>query len=270
MDKFRKRLFEILEPPEQWDLASRVFDMALLLLISLNVLAIIIESMGGIPSGVLRLLRVFQVVSVGIFSIEYLLRLWTCTLSPKFARPISGRMRFVLSPMAIVDLLAILPFYLPMLIRADLRFLRAVRLLRLSRLVKMGRYSRSLRMIGRVLRDKKVDLLTTGFVGFILLIIASSAMYYAENDVQAEFSSIPAAMWWGVITLTTVGYGDVFPVTVMGKIIASSMAFLGIGMLALPTAILGSAFVEELRREKEGETICPHCGKNINDKEPVP
>src|SRR5262249_42092093 len=150
----------------------------------------------------------FEVFSVIVFTIEYITRLWVCTLNPKYASPVWGRLRYIFSFMGLVDLLAILPFYIPMVIRMDLRFLRALRLFRLFRVFKVERYWKSLHLLSKVLKEKRAELLMTLFAIFISLIIASSLMYYVENEAQPKvFSSIPAAMWWGVTTLTTVGYG---------------------------------------------------------------
>jgi len=202
-----------------------------------------------------------------LFSAEYLLRLWSCTVNPAHAAPLRGRFRFALTPLLLIDLLAILPFYFSLLaplLALDLRFLRAVRLFRLFRLAKLARYSLALRTFGRVLSSKKEELLSTLFILFLLLFLASSLMYFAENKAQPEkFSSIPTALWWGVATLTTVGYGDVVPVTALGRFLASMIAILGIGMFALPTGILGAAFVEEMQTRSSPPKLCPHCGKQL-------
>jgi len=150
-----------------------------------------------------------------------------------------------------IDLFAILPFYLPMIIPLDLRFIRAVRLFRLFRLFKLGRYSKALLLLKKVLKEKKEELILIIFVVILLLIIFSSLMYFIEKEAQPEaFSSIPEAMWWGIITLTTVGYGDVYPITPLGKIIGALIAFLGIGIFALPAGILASGLVEIVRRKE--------------------
>ena len=169
--------------------------------------------------------------------------------------------------MLVVDLLAFLPFYLPLVMPADLRLLRALRLIRILRLVKLGRYSHALQTIARVVAHRKEELATAAFVVFIFLLLASAGFYYAEHDAQPEaVPSIPAALWWGVVTLSTVGYGDIVPVTDAGKVLGAFVALLGIGMFALPTGILGAAFVEELRRRRAGaaERKCPHCGGDIS------
>ena len=264
MSNFRRRVFEILEPPTEGDAASRAFDVFILALIFLNVLGIVVESLPTFPDSSRRLLRIFEIVSVAVFTIEYALRMWTCTLNARYRRPVIGRLRFAFSFMALIDLAAILPFYLPMLIAVDLRYLRALRLFRFARVVKMGRYSRSLRLIRGAIAASKADLINTAFAACVLLVIASSMMYYAEHNAQPDvFSSIPATMWWGVITLTTVGYGDALPVTPIGKLIACFAALMGIGLFALPTAILGSAFLEQARVARQEDFTCPHCGKTL-------
>src|SRR5688572_7999302 len=160
--------------------------------------------------------------------------------------------------MAIVDLLAVAPFYLAF-IHLDLRVLRA---LRLFRVLKLTRYSRSLQMLASVLRAKRGELAVTLFAIVLALLMASSLIYYVERDHQPDkFESIPAAMWWGVATLSTVGYGDVYPITALGKLIGALVALLGIGLFALPAGILGSGFIEEIQRSRT-KAICPHCGRS--------
>lgn len=264
--KVKKRIFEILEIASIGDLLSRIFDVFIMTLISLNVIAVILGTVERISSQYAFFLRTFEVFSVAVFTVEYFLRLWTCTSDNRFENPITGRIRFAVTPLALVDLMAILPFYLPMFIPFDLRFIRAVRLFRLFRLFKIGRYSQSLRTLGKVLKSKKEDLLITAFIVFILLVVASSLMYFVENKAQPEaFSSIPTAMWWGVITLTTVGYGDIYPVTMAGKVLGSIISILGIGIFALPTGILASGFAEEIQKRRAKRTTCPYCGKDIGE-----
>jgi voltage-gated potassium channel len=130
----------------------------------------------------------------------------------------------------------------------------------------LGRYSESLRTVTRVIRSKKEQLSVAVFVVAIMLVVASSAMYYLEHEAQPKtFSSIPAAMWWGVVTLTTAGYGDIYPVTTLGKVVGAMIALLGVGLFALPAGILASGFAEELRDRREEKQICPHCGRAIDE-----
>ena len=260
--KAKRRVHGILDLARVGDWASRAFDVFIITLILLNVAAFILQSVRAIDSRCPGLFYGFEVFSVVVFTVEYVLRVWSCTVSPKYVHPLKGRLRFMVTPMAIIDLLAFLPFYLPFL-GLDLRFIRVIRLFRLFRVAKLGRYSQAVKTFGRVLRAKKGELVIALVVLTIVLLFASSLMYYAERDAQPdEFSSIPASMWWAVCTLTTVGYGDAYPLTPLGKLAASIVAILGIGIFAMPAGILASGFVEEFESRKK-KTVCPHCGKEL-------
>lgn len=259
----RRRTWEIVEVAKTGDSLSRTFDIVILTLIFLNVLAVFVGSVESVERRWARALELFEAVSVAVFTVEYLARLWSCTVDERFSGSLRGRLRFARRPMTIVDLLAILPFFLPFL-GVDLRSLRALRLLRLVRVVKVARYYSSLRLLGNVFRSKKEELVLTTVVMGLLVVVSSSLVYYCENAAQPDlFSSIPATMWWAIATLTTVGYGDMYPVTVMGRLFAGVIAVLGIGMFALPTGILGAGFVEEIQRSKEPQEFCPHCGREL-------
>jgi voltage-gated potassium channel len=232
-------------------------------LIVANVIAIMLETVDWFFESYELYLWYFEFISVMIFTVEYGLRVWVSVEDPEFAGAVSGRLKYIGTHWAVIDLLAFLPFYLPFL-GLDLRFLRILRLLRIFRIIRVGRYSEAADILGVVVRKRKEEIAVTMLLFSILLVISSSLMYYAEHEAQPNvFSSIPESMWWGVITLTTIGYGDVVPITPMGKLIGGIIAILGIGMYALPTSILGAGFVEELRKRK-GKKKCPHCGKNID------
>lgn len=260
----KKRVFEIVEKAAPGDIQSKIFDISIMTLIVLNVIVVIFETVDSIYRKYPFPLRTFEIVSVIIFSAEYIVRLWSCTASGKYKHFIKGRIKYVLSPLALIDIFAILPFYLPMILPFDLRFIRAIRLFRLFRIFKMGRYSKALRTLTEVIRNKKEELFISVFAVFVLLIISSSAMYFVENSKQPEaFSSIPAAMWWGVATLTTVGYGDVYPVTPIGKILGAIIALLGIGLFAMPAGILAAGFAEVIKRNETKSVVCTKCGEKI-------
>jgi len=230
LGKTKRRVYEILETAAPEDKPSRIFDVFIVVLIAINVLSVVLETVDALATRHISAFRIVEGISVVIFTLEYTLRLWTCTANERYVRPMTGRLRFALTPLAIVDLLAILPFYIPMLIPLDLRFLRAIRLVRIFRMFKVARYFESLRILGNVFRAKKEELVITAFIIGIILILTSSLMYYAENRAQPDvFSSIPQAMWWGISTLSTVGYGDVYPVTPVGKVLGGVVALLGIG-----------------------------------------
>jgi voltage-gated potassium channel len=258
----RTRCWQILEAAHGGDRPSRVFDVFLLTLIGLNVLAVVVGTVDEVQQRWSVELIWFERISVLVFSIEYVGRVWSAPTDPRYGEGLRGRLRFMITPMALVDLLAVLPFYLPML-GVDLRFVRSLRLMRFFRFVKLGRYLAALQLFLDVARAKREELVLAGGLLGLLLLLSASLIYFVENAVQPEaFSSIPAAMWWAVVTVTTVGYGDVYPVTGVGRLIGGMVAVLGIGFFALPTAILGSGFAEELERRRSPR-LCPHCGNRI-------
>jgi len=259
----RKRVHEVLGVSAEGDRLGRAFDIFIMTLILINVVAVVVETVEGLSPEAMALLHTFEVYSVIIFTVEYVLRVWTCTLDERFRHPVFGRVRFVFSALALVDLIAILPFYLPMLIPVDLRFLRALRLFRVFRLLKLGRYSAALRTLGAVVKSKKAHLAMVLFGMAILLVIGSSMMYFAEKDAQPQhFWSIPAALWWGVASITG-GAGVVAPVTALGKALGGIISLLRVGMFAVPSGILASGFVEQARKNRHEPATCPHCGKEL-------
>lgn len=261
--RVKRRTHEILEGVSPDDRSSRAVQLSIMVLIVLNLLALMTETMEPVHRRLRDVLVGFEAFSVAVFMIEYVLRIWSCTEVASYKDPIWGRLKFALTPLVLVDLMAIAPFYLPFL-GINLVFVRAFRLVRLTRILKLGRYSSALRSIGAVVRAKKEELGTVVFLMMILLIVASSLMYEVEHAVQPDkFSSIPATMWWGVMTLTTVGYGDVYPVTPLGQLLASAIAVLGIGLFALPTGVLGSGFLEQIQKKGQGKNKCPHCGGDL-------
>ena len=244
---------------ERW---TAVFNLGLALLIILNVLAMMFETMDSLYKEWRIFFIAFELFSVTLFLAEYLLRVWVADLTPRYQHPFSGRLRYMLSPLALVDLLAILPSLL-LLGSADFRFLRTIRLFRVIRLLHLPHCNQAMNSIWQAARSKKAEFIIAGLIMFVLLIICSSLVYFAENVAQPQaFSSIPASLWWGIMTLTTVGYGDVYPITVAGKIIASFFAALGIGFFALPSAILASALIEQSRNKSKK---CPHCGTELHE-----
>ncbi len=255
----KRRVYNIIE-------LSKTFTTIMLVLIGLNVIAIILESVKYFDLRFSTWFWLFEIFSVSVFTVEYLLRLWTVTEQPKYKDFIKGRIRFSLTPLALVDLFAVLPFYLPMFMPFDLRFLRAFRIFRIIRILKMGRYVDSLKVLADVIFEKRGQLIITALYGSLLLITSSCIMYYFENPLRPDvFSSIPASMWWGIVTLTTVGYGDIFPITPMGKLFGAVISLIGIGLFALPAGIIAAGLVERISEKKEDVVqVCPHCGKKIH------
>jgi len=223
--KVKRIVFRLIQPSDSKKDPNFIFDIFIIVLIILNVLAVIIASVPVLHEKYSSFFYRFELFSVIIFTVEYILRIWTCTEIEKY-NGIRGRIKWFFSPLALIDLLAILPFYLPF-IGVDLRFVRIFRLFRIFRLLKIARYTSALDLIRNVFKSRKEELFVTLVFAMLLLIVSSTLMYYAENEVQPnKFSSIPAAMWWAVITLTTVGYGDIYPITGFGKVMAGIIALL--------------------------------------------
>lgn len=249
--RWRARCASILDVPETGDTLSRAFDYFLIGLILANFVAVVLESVDSVHAAYGRELRLFEIASVLVFTAEYLLRVWSIVDNrwrAEYRHPVRGRLRFMASPMAIIDLLVVAPFWLSMFLSVDLRFLRAVRLLRV---LKLTRYSAAMNLLFDVMREKLRILGAAMFVVFILLIVAASATYLAEHAAQPQaFSNIPKAIWWAVITVTTVGYGDIVPVTPLGKVLGAGLSLLGVAMVAMPAGILASGFSEALHRRR--------------------
>ncbi|MCT4660568.1 MAG: ion transporter [Tissierellales bacterium] len=259
----KQRIFEIIYLGKENDKESTFFDRMIVTLILLNALAIFLSSFESINSEYDTELRYFEIISISIFSLEYLARVWTSDLRFKNVGKLKAMRLYIFSPMAIIDLAAILPFYLPMLIPLDLRFLRMLRLTRLIRIAKLNRYMTSMNLIGRILKREKELLIVTVSIIILLIFSASTLMYYVENPVQPEaFPNIAASFWWAIITITPIGYAPITPITLTGRIISGTLAVLGIGLVALPTGIISSGFMQEFR-EKNAAEYCPHCGKKI-------
>lgn len=261
----RKRVYDILDPGHADGVLSRTVNYVIYGLIFLSVIAIVLDSVASVYQQWATAFRYFEVLTVLVFSVEYLLRLWCCVESPKYAAPVRGRLRYLFSPLALIDLLSILPFYLPF-VTADMRFLRSIRFIRLFRLAKLGRYSTAFRVLGEVVHAKRAELIVSGSIVILLTVIFAIGMFYTEHEAQPEvFPDIPSAMYWAVATLTNMGHPD--PITTMGRCMAAAMFFLELGMLAIPTGVLGAGFVEEFRNRNRQPVSCPHCGKEIQPKD---
>jgi voltage-gated potassium channel len=247
----RARLAVILDVPHAGDRVSLWVDRILIGLILFNVIAVVLESVDTLHTRWAAAFYAIELFSVTIFTIEYLVRVWSIVDNqwrPEYQHAIWGRLRFIRSPMAVIDLLAVLPFWLSMFIPLDLRFLRLARLLRV---LKLTRYSAATNLLFEVLREEARVMGAAVFMLFLLLMLMASATYYAENGVQPDaFANIPQSMWWAVVTVTTVGYGDVVPITPLGKLFGAALGVVGVGMVALPAGILASGFSNALNRRQ--------------------
>ena len=268
-----KQVFSIIQPAEKGNLASKIFDVLIMVLIFVTIASIFIVTFDIPPKLELVLCKIEKWALI-VFTIEYLLRIWTADLLYPELGPWRARGKYVLSGMALVDLAAILPFYLPMVLPINLVGIRVVRLVRMLRLFKLKRYSEALNSICEVFKRKMREIMAALLFVLLLLIIASLLIYHAEHDAQPDkFTNAFSGLWWAVATLTTVGYGDIYPVTALGRFFGAVIAIMGIGMVAVPTGILSAGFVEVLEKKnqhgdkdeksEEPPTYCPHCGKKL-------
>ncbi len=228
---------------------SRAFDVGVVSIILLSTVNFVLATEASVREAAFGLIVAVEATTLGLFVIEYLLRVVLCTQHEGYRHPVTGRLRFMLRPMMLIDLMAIIAGVLPIF---GLEFGGWV-LVRLARLVKLARYSKSLSMMGRVLRDKREDL--TVAIGFIsvLMVVAATLMWAVEREAQPEhFGSVPESLWWAIITLTTIGYGDVYPITAAGKALAAGISLLGIGLVGVPTGILAAGFTAEAERRRQG------------------
>lgn len=262
-------LLEVTEHPETGAVKWDWVDVSLLVLILMSVVVVVLETVQPLYIQYKVFFVAFDIFTVAVFTLEYIVRIWACTADPRYQEPLRGRLRYATSFYGVIDVLAVLPFYATLLLPMallDLRFLRILRLMRFARVLKIGRYSEALDRLKDVFRAKKADL-GVAFIGvLVVLVLASSIMYHVENAAQPEtFSSIPAAMWWGVSALTTVGYGDIQPITPLGKVLGGCIQLLGIAFFALPAGILAAGYEEEARRRRAGSGVCHTCGQPLGE-----
>jgi voltage-gated potassium channel len=267
--KTKVKVHSLLHPQigdTKWD---KILNGFIIILILLNVLAVMLETVHAIHDEYEHFFKIFDLISVLIFSVEYILRVWSCTIHPEYEHPVLGRLKYMISIDAIIDLLAILPFYVHVIVGLDLRVLRILRLLRFLRLFQLTAYMKAAKMVKNVFTSRASELKLSIVLISFLIIIAASLLYFAEHNAQPQvFSSIPATLWWAVVTVTSVGYGDMVPITLTGKILTGIVTLFGLAVFALPAGIITAGFLEEMRKLKNKKTnVCPHCNKPIEHVE---
>ncbi len=269
MSALQRRVYNLIRDDDTNDLASNIFDGFIIVLIVVNVAQVVLDTFDLPPWAVAASLYV-EYFSIAVFTLEYALRVWCAPCMYPEARPARARVRYVFRFMSIVDLLAILPFYIPFIIPIDLRVLRSLRLLRLFRLFKVNRYTSALSTIGTVLRKKSSQLVSSVFIVALLMLISAVLMYNFENEAQPDvFTNAFDSLWWAVATFTTVGYGDIYPVTPAGRFLGAVIGLLGIGLVAVPTGIISAGFMEQIDEGKaeadDNKKFCPYCGHRLDE-----
>lgn len=249
MRKFRQLVFRTIQHEGKKVGFSKYLDVFLITLVCLNIIAVILESVQSIKVNFGTFFDYFETFSIVFFTIEYIFRIWSIVEHHKYRHPVTGRLRFACTPMIMVDLLAIIPFYFTA-ITIDLRHLRILHVFRFFHLFRIASYVKALGVISSVIRKKKEQLVLSLVFILFMLTIASCVMFHLEHHAQPEkFSSIPETMWWGIITFTTIGYGDMYPITDLGRILGGVFCMFGIVCFALPTGILVSGFTNHIEKE---------------------
>ena len=255
MKKFKERIFHIIQIGDKSDIPSRVFDIFIVLVIFINLFATFFETFEesipyqGILDGV-------ELVTIIIFTVEYILRLWTADLLYPDKKRLAATVAFIFSFYGLVDLITFFPFYLPMVIPSGVVAFRVFRVIRIFKLFKINTNYDAFNVIVDVINEKKNQILSSFCLILILMIASSLCMYSLEHEAQPEnFKNAFSGIWWSVSTVLTVGYGDIYPVTAMGKLMAIVISFLGVGIVAIPTGIISAGFVEQYTKVKPGKDV---------------
>ena len=246
----------LLDNPTLEDRNARFVHIILASAILVNTIAVILYTVKSIAFQYGVILNLIMNTCITIFLIEYILRIWSCTQTTVPYRMITDRIRYAANIYLLIDLVSVLPLFIPVIVPSDLAVIRFSRLISIFKLGRFTRYTSSLTQLKQVIRRKSEIIVIMLFFLVFVILFSSTIMYIVENHVQPDkFSSIPAALWWAVMTVTTVGYGDIIPVTTVGKIIASVITISGVLVLALPSAIMASGFIEERERARNNEIV---------------
>ena len=283
----RKRIFTIIQVGNLSDFPSRAYDISLVIAVAVNIFIAIFDTFPQ-AEPYEKIIWAVECVTVIFFAIDYVLRIWTADYLYETMSPAKARLKFIFSWAGLVDLLSCLPF----LAASGGGTLRMFRIIRILRVFRIHHYADPLRVIGDVIKKKQGQLLSSIFIVFILMIASSLMMYNLEHEAQPEaFANAFSGFWWAANTLLTVGYGDIVPVTLAGKICGTLLTFLGVGIVAIPTGILSAGFMEQVsivrekavvegvirdtafaeeevltetdEKEKEEYSYCPYCGKRL-------
>ncbi len=271
-NSFRYAVFDVIDNEITTDWRSQTVDAIIMFLIVLSLASTVAESFEYMRENYDAYFNIFENITLILFSSEYLLRVWTADY--KYPNPAGNRWvsrwAFLTSGSGVIDFAAIFPLFMNLLVPTffdmDLRFIRILKVTRMLRVLKLSSFTRSVMVVGDVFYEKRYELGVTLFTTFIVMLVASTVMYYIEHDApynlaNQKFTNIISTMWWSVATLTTVGYGDIYPVTPWGQFVGSIIAVLGLGIVALPTAIIGAAFIEKIEKQQEETRLAEEAKK---------
>lgn len=249
----KKRIFDIIQIGNRDDFISRAFDFFIVIVIIMNILTVFLETFDELES-LYPVFKTIEAVTIAVFCVEYILRIWTADLLYPQKNEISARLKFLRSFDGIVDLLTILPFFF----LSGFIVFRMLRVVRIFHLFRVNAHYDSFHVITTVLIEKKNQIISSVFIIIVLMLASSLGIYSAEHDAQPEiFSNAFSGIWWSVSTLLTVGYGDIYPITVIGKLMAICIAFLGVGVVAIPTGIISAGFVEQYTKNQHSDVKFP-------------
>lgn len=264
MNAFKKRIYHLVEKGAHGSSINLAFDYFIIIMIALSIVSMLLETFSSVRESFGTYLHTFDVFSIVVFSIEYLMRIYVSDITNPSSSRIKSIFKFIFSFYGLVDLLAILPFYLPFIIKMDLRFIRVLRLMRFFRALKINRYNGSLDILIETIKARKQELYITLFVTLLILLTASFAIYYIENGVQPEvFSNIYTCFWWTISTLTFTNYDNIHPITWLGKFTGVFIQIFWLGLIAIQTGLLSSGFIDKIKDKKSCKKVCPHCGKSL-------
>ncbi|MCL1794044.1 MAG: ion transporter [Oscillospiraceae bacterium] len=264
----RKRIFEIIKIGKEADTASRLFDFAIVCLIVVNIVLSVCMTFEELDKYA-NAFHIIEAVTVICFTVELILRFWTADFLYKKGRIISA-VRYLFSPNGLVEIFSIIPFYMPLFFPKGLIAFRMLRVIRILRIFRANSYSDAMTTIMIVLRRKRNQLVSSMIIIFIIMLMSSLVLYGFEHEAQPEvFRNAFSGIWWSTSTLLTVGYGDIYPITLFGKMASIVITFLGVGMVAIPTGILSAGFTEYMseQKDKQGKKKkalhCPNCGEKL-------
>ena len=267
MSDLRRRLYHELEPSHR-EAGLSALNRFIVVVILVSVAFVVVESEPAIHESHPVLFHVVEIVVGLVFLVEYVARVWVAAEDPRYSDGLRGRLRYAMTPSALIDLLAVTPLFLHV-IGAEAYVIRIMRVVRVLRLAKLGRFSVATRALSHAVHARRYELVISFGVAVFILVLTSTLMYIVEGHTQPEtFGSIPRAMWWAIATLTTVGYGDVVPLTTPGRILGGITAVTGVGLIAMPAGILAAAMSDAIhtRRAAEHREALEHLHRLASEK----